>query len=56
VITFSLPPIAAEKVILAANGGGGIYLALVPPDNQPVGVPPVDLGSLFTGGLTPYQG
>lgn len=55
-ITFSVPPLAAEKIVHATKTGGGIYLALVPPDNQPVPVPPVNNGNLFTGGLTPYEG
>jgi pilus assembly protein CpaB len=54
-ITFAVPPLAAEKIILASKTGG-IYMALVPPDNQPVPVPPVDQRNLFTGGLTPYEG
>jgi pilus assembly protein CpaB len=54
-ITFSVPPLAAEKIILATKTGG-LYLVLVPPDNQPVPVPPVNPGNLFTGGLTPYEG
>ena len=54
-ITFSVPPLAAEKIVQATKSGG-IYLTLVPPDNQPVPVPPVNAGNLFTGGLTPYEG
>lgn len=54
-ITFAVPPIAAEKIVHATKTGG-IYLTLVPPDNQPVPVPPVDARNLFTGGLTPYEG
>ncbi|MBV8692156.1 MAG: Flp pilus assembly protein CpaB [Actinobacteria bacterium] len=53
-ITFAVPPLAAEKIVLASQGGG-IYLTLVPPDNQPVAVPPVDVNSLNTGALTPYE-
>lgn len=48
-ITFAVPPLAASKILVA----GSIYLTLVPPDNQPVEVPPVNPGNLFTGGLTP---
>ena len=48
-ITFAVPPLAAAKIVAA----GSIYLTLVPPDNQPVEVPPVNPGNLFTGGLTP---
>jgi pilus assembly protein CpaB len=54
-ITFAVPPVAAQKIVQAA-ATGGIYLALVPPDNQPAPVPPVNPGNLFTGGLTPYEG
>jgi pilus assembly protein CpaB len=54
-ITFAVPPFAAQKIVQAAKGPG-LYLALVPPDNQPVPVPPVNPGNLFTGGLTPYEG
>jgi pilus assembly protein CpaB len=55
-ITFAVPAHAAEKIALAASGGAGeIYLTLVPPDNQPQPVPPVNAGNLFTGGLTPYE-
>lgn len=48
-ITFAVPPLAAAKIVAA----GGLYLTLVPPDNQPVEIPPVNAGNLFTGGLTP---
>ena len=48
-ITFAVPPLAASKILVA----GSLYLTLVPPDNQPVEVPPVNPGNLFTGGLTP---
>ena len=48
-ITFAVPPLAASKILVA----GSLYLTLVPPDNQPVDVPPVNPGNLFTGGLTP---
>jgi pilus assembly protein CpaB len=54
-ITFAVPPIAAEKIALASGGSSGIYLTLVPPDNQPVSVPPVDVNNMLTGGLTPYE-
>jgi pilus assembly protein CpaB len=56
-ITFSLPPAAAERVLLlTGNGSSGnqIYLALVPPDNQATDIPPMDSSQLFGGGLTPY--
>ena len=51
----SQPAVAAQKLVLASQGSG-LYLALVPPDNQPTPVPPVNAGNLFTGGLTPYEG
>ena len=54
-ITFAVPPAAAQKIVQASKGAG-IYLTLVPPDNQPVRVPPTDPNNLFTGGLTPYEG
>jgi pilus assembly protein CpaB len=56
-ITFAVPPQAAEKIVTATKlGGGTIHLTLVPPDNKPVAVPPVNPGNLFSGGLTPYDG
>lgn len=51
-LTFNVPPLAAQKIALV--GGEGMYLTLVPPDNQPVQVPPVNAQNLFDGGLTPY--
>jgi hypothetical protein len=50
-ITFAVPPIAAAKISVAS----GLYLTLVPPDNQPVAVPPVSGSNLFQGPLTPYS-
>jgi len=52
-ITFQVPPAAASRIAYAAQQGGGLYLTLVPKDNQPVPVPPVNGGNLFSGGLTP---
>ena len=52
-ITFAVPPGAAPKIAFAAQQSGGLYLSLVPPDYQPVDIPPVDAGNLFSGGLTP---
>jgi len=49
-LTFAVPPLAAAKITIAS----GVYLTLVPPGNQPIAVPPVNQGSLFTGPLTPY--
>lgn len=54
-ITFAVPPVAAQRIVFASQQGGGIYLSLVPPDNQPVTVPPVNGGNLFGGPLTPYE-
>jgi pilus assembly protein CpaB len=50
-ITFSVPALAAAKIAVAQN----MYLTLVPPGNQPIAVPPVNQGNLFTGPLTPYS-
>jgi hypothetical protein len=55
-ITFAVPALAAQKIVLATRSGGAVHLALVPPDNTPQPVPPVNQGNLFTGGLTPYEG
>jgi pilus assembly protein CpaB len=52
VFTFALPPVAAERLIVAS---GNIYLALVPPDNQPTPIPSLDPGNFWPTGLTPYQ-
>jgi len=49
-ITFAVPPLGAAKISIASN----LYLTLVPPGNQPIAVPPVNQGNLFTGPLTPY--
>ena len=56
-ITFAVPPAAAQKLALVSAGGadtGGLYLNLVRPDNQPVPAGVVNPGNLFQGGLTPY--
>lgn len=50
-ITFAVPPQAASKIALAA--AQDMYLTLVPPDNQPVPIQPVEPGNLFSGSLTP---
>ena len=55
-ITFAVPPAAAERIVLATSTGSGLYLTLVPPDNRPVPIPPVNPGNLFQTGLTPYEG
>ncbi len=54
-ITFAVPAEAASKIAFAATQAGGLYLTLVPTDNQPVPVAPVDAGNLFNGPLTPDQ-
>lgn len=52
-ITFAVPPLAAEKLVVA---GATAYLTLVAPDNEPVNVPAVGPEDLFSGGgLTPYD-
>src|SRR3954470_24551532 len=40
-ITFAAPQDAAQRIVLASQGEGGIYLALVPRNNKPVASPPV---------------
>lgn len=56
-VTFAVPPFAAEKIAYAANAPDGkIILTLVPPDNKPAAIPPATADNLFTGGLTPYEG
>lgn len=52
-ITFHVPPQDASRIVFASQQGGGIYLTLVPTDNQPVPVPPINGTNLFSGGLTP---
>lgn len=54
-ITFQVPPQAASRIAYAAQQSGGLYLTLVPKDNQPTSVPPVNGANLFGGGLTPDQ-
>ena len=49
-LTLAVPPLAASKIALVSDAG--IYLALVPPNNAPVPVPPVNGGNLLTGELT----
>jgi pilus assembly protein CpaB len=57
-ITFNVPPDAAQLIAMAQNGGG-MYLTLVPEDYQPKELPPPDpLVTLLPGEdpavLTPY--
>jgi pilus assembly protein CpaB len=56
-ITFSVPAQAAAKIaFVARTSPADIHLALVPPDNKPTDVGPVDATNVFSGGLTPYEG
>ena len=56
-ITFNVPPEAAQW-IASAQEGGGIYMTLVADDYQPRPLPPVDTGAAElpgeSGQLTPY--
>ncbi len=52
-ITFSVPAEAASRIAYSSENGG-LYLTLVPPDNTPVSVPPIDAGSQIPSTLTPY--
>jgi pilus assembly protein CpaB len=54
VMTFALPPISAERLLLAQTICVPT-LALVPPDNQPTPIPTVDPGNFWGQGLTPYS-
>lgn len=54
-ITFAVPPEAASRIAFATTQGGGLYLTLVPTDNAPVDIPPVNGSNLFSGGLTPER-
>jgi pilus assembly protein CpaB len=53
-ITFAVPQDAANRIVLAANAPGGLYLSLVPPDYQPTSITPANPGNLFNTPLTPY--
>ena len=46
-ITFAVPPDAASRIAFAATQGGGLYLTLVPQDNQPRDIPSINAGNLF---------
>jgi Flp pilus assembly protein CpaB len=51
-ITFEVPALAAEKIVLAAaNSTNGIYLLLVPQTNQATAIAPADAGNLLKGPL-----
>lgn len=50
-LTLAVPPVVASKIALVSDAG--IHLALVPPGNAAVPIPPVSGENLFTGDLTP---
>ena len=56
-ITVAVPPDAAQRIAFVAgagDGGGSIYLSLVPPDNIPQALPPVSIDNVIPGDkLTP---
>lgn len=52
-ITFAVPQAAAQRIAFAAQQQGGLYLTLVPPDASVENLPPVNVGNLFDGPLTP---
>lgn len=52
-ITFAVPPDSASRIAYAATQGGGLYLTLVPQDNQSVDIPPINAGNLFSDGTEP---
>jgi len=53
VITFSAPVDAAQRIVDASQGEGGLYLALVPRNNKPITPPIIGQSQLFNGTLTP---
>ena len=53
VVTRKSPITATMFLVMHFMTLGGLYLTLVPSDNQPVQVPPVNAGNLFSGPLTP---
>jgi Flp pilus assembly protein CpaB len=46
-ITFSVPVEAAERIVLASTTEAGLYLTLLPPNNQALPIPPVGLHNIF---------
>ncbi len=56
-ITFAVPPDAAQRIALAESGGGGVtgslYLTLVPPGSSPSTVAPVDDQNLIPATVSP---
>ena len=53
--TFAVPAEAAERIVLASQKNS-IYLALVPPDNAPSTITPVNAGQIDTTPLQPGTG
>lgn len=51
-MTLSVPPLAASRI--AYFGSEGVWLTLVPPENSPLEVPPIDASSAIPSELTPY--
>lgn len=52
-ITFAVPASESARIAFASQEPGGLYLALVPPDNQPIELPAINGGNVFNGPLTP---
>lgn len=52
-ITFAVPAEAASRIAYAATTAGGLYLTLVPQDNEAIDVPPINGGNLFPPNRTP---
>lgn len=56
-ITFAVPSAAAARIAYATTGpvtkDTGVYLTLVPPDNQAAQIPVINPGNLYQGPLTP---
>ena len=46
-ILIAVPQEAAERIVLASQSSTGIYMALVPPNNPAISVPPVAIQNLF---------
>jgi len=44
--TFMVTPTDAEKIALTEQDGLGLYMTLVPPNNTPVTIPPVNQGNI----------
>ena len=57
-ITFAVPTAAAARIAYVTTfpvtKEFGVYLTLVPPDNQSAPIPVINPGNLYTGPLTPY--